>query len=77
MTDEEIAARYEHKVYVGRSKRARIRKPSANGALKDAYTRAKAENDAGKEQAFRVLDMWAVGTNPLTEYIVALGPADS
>jgi hypothetical protein len=77
MTDEEIAGRYEHKTYVGRSKRARIRQPSLKVALKDAYTKAKADNEAGKLQTFRVLDMWAVGTNPLTEYIVALGPPDS
>jgi hypothetical protein len=77
MTDEEISARYDHKVYVGRSERARIRQPSLKNALKLAYDKAKADSTTGQLQTFRVLDIWAVGTNPIHEYIVALGPPDA
>jgi hypothetical protein len=74
MTDQEIIGRYDGKAYVGRSRGARMRKPSLRSAIKDAHEQAKADHPAGKERMYRVLDIWAVGTNPIHEYIVALGP---
>jgi hypothetical protein len=60
-------------VYIGRSHRARIRPPTLKGAIKDAYEQAKTDKDPGAQQRYRVVDIWAVGTNPIHEYIVALG----
>jgi hypothetical protein len=74
MTDEELAARYEDKVYVGRSHKARLRQPSLKNAIKDGYEKAKVDKDPGVQQRYRVVDIWAVGTNPIHEYIVVLGP---
>ena len=74
MTDDELAGRYENKVYVGRSQKARIRRPSLKHAIKDAYEQAKVDKEPGAPQRYRVVDIWAVGTNPIHEYIVALGP---
>jgi hypothetical protein len=76
MTDEELAGRYSDKVYIGRSHGARMRvlKPSLKGAIKDAYKQAKVDKEPGAPQRYRVVDIWAVGTNPIHEYIVALGP---
>jgi hypothetical protein len=73
MTDEEILGRYEGKAYVGRSEGGRMRKPSLRSAIKAAHEGAKAESPSGKRQTYRVLDIWAVGTNPIHEYIVVLG----
>ena len=74
MTDDELAGRYENKVYVGRSHRAPLRRPSLQSAIKQAYEQAKVDKDPGALQRYRVVDIWAVGTNPIHEYIVALGP---
>jgi hypothetical protein len=75
--DDDLRKRYEHEAFIGRSKRARMRQPSLKHAVKDAYDQAVAargDSAAGGVKAYRVLDIWAVGTNPLSEYIVALGP---
>lgn len=75
-TDEELRNRYDHDAYIGHSKRAGMRRPSLKHAVKDAYDQAVAADGgaaAGEVKAYRVLDIWAVGTNPLSEYIVALG----
>jgi hypothetical protein len=75
--DEDLKRRYEQETFIGRSKRARMRQPSLKNAVKDAYDQAVREKGgaaAGEVKAYRVLDIWAVGTNPLSEYIVALGP---
>jgi hypothetical protein len=77
MTDKDLMDRYQEKVYIGRSHGARprmLRKPTLKGAIKDAYTQAKADKEPGAPQRYRVVDIWAVGTNPIHEYIVALGP---
>jgi hypothetical protein len=75
--DDDLKKRYEQEAFIGRSKRARMRRPSLKSAVKDAYDQAVAARGgapAGEVKAYRVLDIWAVGTNPLSEYIVALGP---
>lgn len=75
-TDDDLRKRYDDEAYIGRSRRARMRRPSLKSAVKDAYDQAVAANGgaaAGEVKAYRVLDIWAVGTNPLSEYIVALG----
>ena len=72
MTDD-LTDRYDHKVYIGRSHRVRLRRPSLQAAIKDAYTQAKDDKTTGAQQRYRVVDMWAVGTNPIHEFIVALG----
>ena len=75
-SDDDLRKRYDHEAYIGRSKRARMRAPSLKSAVKDAYTQASAANRGatGEPKVYRVVDIWAVGTNPLSEYIVALGP---
>jgi hypothetical protein len=75
-TDDELRRRYDSEAYIGRSTRARMRRPTLKKAVSDAYRKAAAANGgtaAGEAKAYRVLDIWAVGTNPLSEYIVALG----
>lgn len=79
-SDEELTRRYRQTVYVGRSRREGRRQPSLESAIKNAYSQAskEAKADGGGsrpdgEIAYRVLDIWAVGTNPLSEYIVAVG----
>ena len=77
MTDEEVRKRYEGETFIGRSKRARMMKPSLKRAVSAAYKEASATNGGTSEaKAYRVLDIWAVGTNPLSEYIVVLGRGD-
>ena len=49
-------------------------KPSLKGAIKEAYKQAKVDKQPGALQRYRVVDIWAIGTNPIHEYIVALGP---
>ena len=77
-SDEELTRRYRQKVYVGRSRREGRKQPSLEDALKHAYAQAStgSKAEAGgrpdDEVAYRVLDIWAVGTNPLSEYIVAV-----
>ena len=73
MTDDELAASYENKVYVGRSHKAPLRRPSLNNAIKNAYEQAKVDKEPGAQKRYRVVDIWAVGTNPIHEYIVVLG----
>jgi hypothetical protein len=73
MTDDELTGRYGDNVYFGRSQRARLRRPSLKSAIKDAYEQAKVEKTPGATQRYRVVDIWAVGTNPIHEYIVVLG----
>jgi hypothetical protein len=75
-TDDDLRKRYDNDAYIGRSKRAGMRRPSLKNAVKDAYDQAVAAEAgaaAGEVKRYRVLDIWAVGTNPLSEYIVALG----
>jgi hypothetical protein len=72
-TDEKVTRRYRKKVYVGRSQGDRRKKPSFEEALQHAYEQApKPKGDSPKPTRYRVLDIWAVGTNPLSEYIVAI-----
>jgi hypothetical protein len=73
MNNEDFAGRYDHKVYIGRSHRAPLRTPSLQAAIKDAYEQAKTDKAPGAQQRYRVVDIWATGTNPIHEYIVALG----
>jgi hypothetical protein len=73
MTNEELTGRYDHKVYIGRSHKAPLRTPSLQAAIKDAYKQAKDDKEPGAQQRYRVVDIWAVGTNPIHEFIVALG----
>ena len=61
-------------MYIGHSHRARMRRPSLNGAIKNAYKQAKEDKEPGAPKRYRVVDIWAIGTNPIHEYIVALGP---
>lgn len=75
-TDDEVKQRYDHEAFIGRSKRAPLRRPSLKSAVKHAYDQAVAADDGMQPddaKVYRVLDIWAVGTNPLSEYIVALG----
>jgi hypothetical protein len=79
-TDEELTKRYRQKVYVGRSRRQGRKQPSLESAIKDAYDQAAADRRAKAggitpeaDIEYRVLDIWAVGKNPLSDYIVALG----
>ena len=79
-SDEELTRRYRQTVYLGRSRRAGRKQPSVESAIKNAYDQAakeaKGRASRGKpddEVVYRVLDIWAVGTNPLSEYIVAVG----
>jgi hypothetical protein len=75
MTDDEVRKRYDGETFIGRSKRARIMKPSLRRAVSAAYREASATNAGSSDaKAYRVLDIWAIGTNPLSEYIVVLGP---
>jgi hypothetical protein len=76
-TDEKVTRRYRKKVYVGRSQASGRKKPSFEEALQHAYDQAPkpkkpASGEAPKPTRYRVLDIWAVGTNPLSEYIVAI-----
>jgi hypothetical protein len=73
MTNEDLTGRYDHKVYIGRSHRAALRTPSLQAAIKDAYQQAKVDKPEGEPQRYRVVDIWATGTNPIHEFIVALG----
>jgi hypothetical protein len=79
-SDEELTRRYRQTVYLGRSRRVGRKLPSVERAIKNAYDQAAKEAKAGAgrgkpddEVVYRVLDIWAVGTNPLSEYIVAVG----
>jgi hypothetical protein len=74
-TNNELRKRYGDEAYFGRSKRAPMRPPSLKRAVKDAYDQAAATGGgaATGEKVYRVVDIWAVGTNPLSEYIVVLG----
>jgi hypothetical protein len=76
-SDEELTRRYRKKVYVGRSKGDDRKQPSLEQALKNAYSQAMTartaeSGDEGDEVAYRVIDIWAVGRNPLSEYIVSV-----
>jgi hypothetical protein len=78
-SDEDLTKRYRQKVYVGRSRREGRVQPSLETALKHAYDQASTDSKAkagggrrDEEATYRVLDIWAVGTNPLSEYIVAV-----
>lgn len=74
-TNNELRKRYGDEAFFGRSRRARMRPPSLKRAVKDAYTQAATTGGgaASGEKMYRVVDIWAVGTNPLSEYIVVLG----
>jgi hypothetical protein len=78
-SDEELTKRYRQKVYVGRSRREGRKQPSLEAAIKNAYRQAAADTKAKAggitpeaDIEYRVLDIWAVGKNPLSDYIVAL-----
>ena len=60
---------YRQSIFVGRSSADDQGGPTLEKAFEDAYERAKA---GGKKPPFKVLDTWVHGTNPLSEYIVAL-----
>ena len=60
---------YRESIFVGRSGPEDEGGPTLEKAFEDAYERAKA---GGKRPPFKVLDTWVNGTNPLSEYIVAL-----
>ena len=70
--EEALRARGLHRTLEAGSDEA----PSLKSAVKDAYTQASAANRgaAGEPKVYRVVDIWAVGTNPLSEYIVAWVP---
>jgi hypothetical protein len=76
MSDKDLTQRYRKKVYLGRSGRKGRTIPSLEKALKQAYDAAAKEAPAARgkkeERRYRVLDIWAVGTNPLSEYIVSI-----
>jgi hypothetical protein len=45
---------------------------SLEGAIADAYNQARHARPKGKLQ-FKVDDIYVIGTNPLSEYVVVLG----
>lgn len=47
---------------------------SIEGAIADAYNQARHAQPKGKLR-FKVDAIYAIGTNPLSEYVVVLGPA--
>jgi hypothetical protein len=55
---------------VGASKARFFWPPSIEGAVKDAYGRAKREKVTAKE--FKVAEIYVRGTNPISEYVVVL-----
>jgi hypothetical protein len=59
---------YRDRVYVGRSRSADP-EFSLEKAFEDAYEKAKG---AGKAGPFQVLEIWVDGTNPLSDYKVAV-----
>ena len=74
-SDEELTRRYRQQVYVGRSKRSGRAAPSLEKALANAYEQApkpKKEKKSEEVTYYRVIDIWAGGTNPLSEYIVVV-----
>jgi hypothetical protein len=60
------------KQWVGSSKETK--NDSIEGAIADAYNQARHAKPKGTLE-FKVDAIYAIGTNPLSEYVVVLGPA--
>ena len=66
--DNDYTRDYRDNVYVG-SSNVNEEAFSLEKAFEDAYNKATA---AGKTPPFKVLEIWVDGTNPLSDYKVAL-----
>jgi len=69
MRSEDPTGEFRSSIYVG-SSHVDDENFSLEAALEDAYEKAKAD---GKTPPFRVIETWIDGTNPLSEYRVAVG----
>jgi hypothetical protein len=64
---------YQHQVFVGSSRRTRQAKPTVEGAIENGYEAARKVIKSGT-LTLRVVDIFVIGRNPITEYRVVLAP---
>ena len=60
-------------IWVGSSRELEAETPSIQAAIQDAYDQAKRGHEG--ELHLKVEATYVIGTNPITEYRVKLGPA--